>query len=1300
MTARPEAADIIMNDDGKPQDVSSAAVNEKKTSIVALLEVANTIRKEKSNDHVDTSSEMKDTITIMPGADDAGAVEAFNTHPTEAAESKVGRSAYSAETVAAISSLAAGESPLFYDDVNGNNDDNNTGGKKATSSVKKAALAKREITLQDRASAVMSVYKDYLDEVKDDDDDDIGQYETSAEMVTDDDAMIVPFHTVKHRPLNIHEKRKEGHKVAALDKFCKDVEEGNINVNGRNNFDDSDEDDDDGSSTQGSHYSKSSKKKRYYTNHPTAASTTAAFRLKAEVAIKAAATKTKIVATNAAVAVKTKYKDKTTNPTKLLEKIGSGVENDFDFANYHDVGGGEDARILSNKNRTNEEMEYGIPPTVQKNADEGFYGMHMLQRDDEIKSLKRKGQINTEEMESMQRFNDMCDELGVTPQSHSKLHYFYQRQRSRYKYPIFRSKKCKRAMLYGGICLGFSIMVVALVSAITNGFQDVQQRKSAKPLPDWKEDEDWRENAKETWEKDHDVSEVTLVTQSVLINNFRPHWFSDAQGWSGTSYEDAKRFCEYIKVAKDQEDTLHLCPLEVYCPHGQLHDKPLYYEMDAYDSEQWAPISGENERWVMIGNKEHHTCALSSPQVSVDTLSPTVKKHIMCCQGPSDSNVAGNENSSPETADDAIASANQLKQLFHDVTAAYRPVTYDRSTGWQGRTYQEAVTYCDSYHNYIPCPYEVYCPDQKHLMAGISGEEGESWAPVVNQENEWVQVGTGDVCELYSERYGSKPDWGVSGENSEAITRHIMCCRAHALQDGEEPQHQHDENPPLPPPTAAIEQHDKNSDLDSEILESDKAEELGFDDGDFGGIDELDFDLLEVKLTQHFNPTWFDRETGWRGQTYEESTEFCNKIDGYIPCPHYVYCPGDGKKVLGGRKEEGESWAAVVDGFNEWVQVGAGGECNLYSANEGETPGWGLTGDNNEEITRHIMCCKHQQDGDESNVESDTETVEEESVAETAEIDDEGTNAEEPESSTMAQNENESSSMSILEITTQNTFHPEWFDSRLGWYGGTYDEGKAFCESLPQANNGHWYLCPSQAYCPNGPRDKEPLYLQKDAFEGIQWAPISDKQNGWIMVGKMSQQLPHTCEEYFQINHHDPLWGLDGSSTDMKQHILCCNTPSGIYLSKGDEEDNIVPTNAGNPNKPNHDESALLGRFTPRWFSVTDGWNSGSHDDAIAFCEQHDGIHHNGKKMELCPYVAYCPEGPGTQPIDIGGHVDVNKEGQQWAPLFGQANHWVSISGEKACLAHLEVNGAEPSWGLDASNPDVKKHVLCCSPNQ
>jgi hypothetical protein len=585
-------------------------------------------------------------------------------------------------------------------------------------------------------------------------------------------------------------------------------------------------------------------------------------------------------------------------------------------------------------------------------------------------------------------------------------------------------------------------------------------------------------------------------------------------------------------------------------------------------------------------------------------------------------------------------------------------------------------------------------------MPEIEDKEGESWAPVVNQENEWVQVGTGDVCELYSEKYGTKPDWGVSGANSEAITGHIMCCRAHGLRPDEEPQNQPNQyvdkatNPPLPPPNEA-------SESDGSMIQSDVADETGSDIGDFGGT-ELDFEMLEVKLTQHFFPTWFDRQTGWIGQTYEQSKEFCSHIEGFMLCPHYVYCPGGGKKVLGGRKDEGESWAAVVDGFNEWVQVGAGGECNLYSASEGESPDWGLTGNNNEEITRHIMCCKNPKENvDSVTEESVADTVKEDSVTNTADTEDEETSAEENDSSSVAQNDssnvvqndNGSSSMSMLEIVTENAFHPEWFDSRLGWLGGTYDDAKAFCESLPQPDNGHWYLCPRHAYCPNGPRDNEPLYLQKDAFEGIQWAPISDRQNGWVLVGKMSQQLPHTCEEYFQINHHDPLWGLDGSSKDMKKHILCCNAPSGIDLSEDDEQENKLPA------KPNHDDSVLLGTFTPRWFSEADGWNSGSHDDAIAFCEQHDGIHHNGKKMELCPYVAYCPQGPGTQPIR-GHKIDVKEEGQQWAPLYGNENHWVSISGEKTCLSHWEVNREEPSWGRDTSNPELKKHVLCCSPQQ
>lgn len=45
------------------------------------------------------------------------------------------------------------------------------------------------------------------------------------------------------------------------------------------------------------------------------------------------------------------------------------------------------------------------------------------------------------------------------------------------------------------------------------------------------------------------------------------------------------------------------------------------------------------------------------------------------------------------------------------------------------------------------------------------------------------------------------------------------------------------------------------------------------------------------------------------------------------------YCPGGRGKLLGGIKFSGygESWSAVIDKSNDWVQVGEAGECNLYS---------------------------------------------------------------------------------------------------------------------------------------------------------------------------------------------------------------------------------------------------------------------------------------------------------------------------------------------------------------------------------
>ena len=112
----------------------------------------------------------------------------------------------------------------------------------------------------------------------------------------------------------------------------------------------------------------------------------------------------------------------------------------------------------------------------------GIYGMHILDRDN---SLKRRPD-NDDDEAAVGIFNDLCDELGVTPNTHpgihNGLHHFYHQHRStRYKYPIFRSKKFKLGILYVTILLLILLISVAIISAITNGYESVRLKKNEPP---------------------------------------------------------------------------------------------------------------------------------------------------------------------------------------------------------------------------------------------------------------------------------------------------------------------------------------------------------------------------------------------------------------------------------------------------------------------------------------------------------------------------------------------------------------------------------------------------------------------------------------------------------------------------------------------------------------------------------------------------------------------------------------------------------------------------------------------------
>lgn len=512
--------------------------------------------------------------------------------------------------------------------------------------------------------------------------------------------------------------------------------------------------------------------------------------------------------------------------------------------------------------------------------------------------------------------------------------------------------------------------------------------------------------------------------------------------------------------------------------------------------------------------------------------------------------------------------------------------------------------------------------------------------------------------------------------------------------------------------------------------------------------DQFNMDMMYKSISEEFHPMWFDRSTGWLGQTYLSALEFCSKHDSYIPCPYEAYCPaGKGHVPLGGFREDSDgTWSPIINSPNGWVQVGEVGVCTRYADLLGQPPRWGLTGEDNEEETRHIMCCREPsneiQGGDDADNDnaSPSPGADDADDADTTPSDGDGGNSA-PAASPGDNLEAPSGSAPQLTGTEQhvlNNLHPIWFKANHGWSGATHLDAIAFCTNI----NG-LHLCPIEAYCPNGPvsvtSTRKPLYLEMDPFEGEQWAPVSNTANSWISIG--SEGAP-TCETYMQTHKEQPLFGLDGTQVEKKAHVLCCTESflpqGGQIISSDSNQGSFSPgavvntddsggtggqsapdtppaengdtspaespadSSAQQPQEaqavqatPGHVdvEDAVILALHPVWLDQAHGWSGGSHDDAIAFCDMISG-------MKVCPYAAYCPHGPSKPPMK--GHADdFAAHGEQWAPMYGEENHWVQI-GEKhensatTCLSHVQLEGNKPDWGLDGTETQMKTYIMCC----
>jgi hypothetical protein len=125
-----------------------------------------------------------------------------------------------------------------------------------------------------------------------------------------------------------------------------------------------------------------------------------------------------------------------------------------------------------------------------------------------------------------------------------------------------------------------------------------------------------------------------------------------------------------------------------------------------------------------------------------------------------------------------------------------------------------------------------------------SGGSGALWAPIIDTPNGWVHIGQKNTCVKYNDMNPHPPLWGLSGENSEAMTQYIVCC--------DEP----------------------------------------LDDGITEGVAAADELVMKVASTASeeiildtMHPIWFGRKHGYHGTTHEEAELFCKSVGDMHLCP-------------------------------------------------------------------------------------------------------------------------------------------------------------------------------------------------------------------------------------------------------------------------------------------------------------------------------------------------------------------------------------------------------------------------------
>eukprot|EP00584_Thalassiosira_punctigera_P014073 CAMPEP_0172557564 /NCGR_PEP_ID=MMETSP1067-20121228/73997_1 /TAXON_ID=265564 ORGANISM="Thalassiosira punctigera, Strain Tpunct2005C2" /NCGR_SAMPLE_ID=MMETSP1067 /ASSEMBLY_ACC=CAM_ASM_000444 /LENGTH=287 /DNA_ID=CAMNT_0013346685 /DNA_START=265 /DNA_END=1125 /DNA_ORIENTATION=+ len=236
-----------------------------------------------------------------------------------------------------------------------------------------------------------------------------------------------------------------------------------------------------------------------------------------------------------------------------------------------------------------------------------------------------------------------------------------------------------------------------------------------------------------------------------------------------------------------------------------------------------------------------------------------------------------------------------------------------------------------------------------------------------------------------------------------------------------------------------------------------------------------------------------------------------------------------------------------------------------------------------------------------------------------------------------------------------------------------------------------------------------------------------DIWNEWVQVGNGRNQ----CTTYSGVYKQRPAWGMKGDLTHMGQiheemtrHIMCClkkplgneelfkalEVPTPTENGPGEDGPVVPPPHRTNATVPSDVHEMPLTPFDlevrdtyrPFWFNSDDhdGWKGTTYEEGQAFCESIQTGQGLGQTFHLCPIKAYCPNGIETS-TPLVYQMEPFDEGWQWAPISNAFNGWVMVGKFKeqrwdTCKTYLELNHRDPDWGIDGTQPELKKHLLCC----